>query len=371
MNAATPQRRNAATPQRRNAAILFVLLCLAGCAEAGSIEHRPSRDRATVGAVSVSRFLEPQSFDFGVVFPGSQLSHTFKIENTTSETLHFREVIRSCRCTDCELSARTIEPNGSINAKLLIAAPEGVGDFDTLAEVVFSPGPIRTKLKVTAKLRRPLTALPSGIIFGDIAIGASPIERELRIENRLPDAVALEILNQPSWCETRLMPVPDATEKAECQAWLLMVRPQLQRLDRAGSFRDHIVLGTPEDTGQRLEILAEMRIVEPISVRPPQVFLRRDNDSRRTYDAVVVVSIHGANDDLVADDLVVSHDSQLPIRLRLISAGTRNLFKCGISIDQSSMPTAGVRANLRVELKGTDLLATVVPIFCPQLDREP
>jgi hypothetical protein len=50
------------------------------------------------------------SYDFGKIRPGAKAVHTFRLENTGTDTLRIEDILTSCECTEASVSSRHIEP---------------------------------------------------------------------------------------------------------------------------------------------------------------------------------------------------------------------------------------------------------------------
>lgn len=55
---------------------------------------------------------QDNSYDFGKIRPGAKAVHTFRLENTGTDTLRIEEILTSCECTEATVSSRQIEPGG-------------------------------------------------------------------------------------------------------------------------------------------------------------------------------------------------------------------------------------------------------------------
>jgi mono/diheme cytochrome c family protein len=64
--------------------------------------------------------LDAQSFDFGNVDEGAQITHTFKVKNTGKTVLQLLRAYASCGCTTLKLAKKTLEPGEMTDLKITV-----------------------------------------------------------------------------------------------------------------------------------------------------------------------------------------------------------------------------------------------------------
>ena len=60
---------------------------------------------------------EIHEFNFGRITPGEKVVHTFRLHNSSADTLKVREVITSCECTEASVSSTVILPDSDYELK--------------------------------------------------------------------------------------------------------------------------------------------------------------------------------------------------------------------------------------------------------------
>lgn len=88
---------------------LIVLLGLVSCntTSSKSIDDDIESDSSLVANLE---YLE-DFFDFGTIYDGEIVAHTFKFKNSGNGVLIIKDVIPSCGCTTMKLSSKMLKPN--------------------------------------------------------------------------------------------------------------------------------------------------------------------------------------------------------------------------------------------------------------------
>jgi hypothetical protein len=152
-----------------------VFLALAGCASPVRVGIETAG-----GETNYSTDLE---HDYGIVTPGSRLSHTFTVVNPSNESWKLASVEKTCSCAILRATKLIIAPGESQSFELDYQAPNKCRDDRQSVKLHFEgAGEPTITLTVKSKPRFPLTILPAELSFGEVATGTKET-RTLRIEN--------------------------------------------------------------------------------------------------------------------------------------------------------------------------------------------
>lgn len=146
------------------------MVLLLGCGLSEGLSELP---------VKVDRKSERQTWDivehdFGILRPGTEVSHEFPIHNTGTRAVTVHEVQTTCSCTVAEVSSTRISPGKSESITVSYKSGELPSDDRRQVIVLFEePWAHPTALAISAKVRNPLTPSKDRIAFGRIGHGDS------------------------------------------------------------------------------------------------------------------------------------------------------------------------------------------------------
>ena len=110
--------------------------------------------------------------------PAARQVHTFTLANPTAATWTFERFHTTCGCTVADISAQVVPPGGSAEVSLRYKPPTEPADDRRSVDVAFkeSDAP-RFRLTVAAKVRHPLTVLPTRVRLARLPYGKPHVER--------------------------------------------------------------------------------------------------------------------------------------------------------------------------------------------------
>ena len=149
---------------------------------------------ATIFAEPVPKIEVKQAeFDFGEIFQGDKVNHTFVFYNRGEAPLVIDRVKSSCGCTAALLSSKQILPGEEGTIKATFDSARFQGDIHK-AIMLYSnaPGAGSTRFTIKGKVKPVAEADPERVDFGKIKIGSEKRlsftminrwDKELKIEN--------------------------------------------------------------------------------------------------------------------------------------------------------------------------------------------
>lgn len=122
--------------------------------------------------------------DFGVIAPGTDVFHKFKLENNSKEKWTILEIEKpSCACTLVGIDQQEIPPGSASVLEFKYRSPSTVADISQSVKVrVKSITTFDVLLTIKANIRKPLTVLPSAFDLGAVAAG-DLVRKPILIEN--------------------------------------------------------------------------------------------------------------------------------------------------------------------------------------------
>ncbi len=152
--------------------------------------------------------LDERLHDFGVVPRGQQLTHYFRVVNTTKQTLHITGVRVSCGCTSARALETTILPGRETAVYAVMDSRRFVGSKQVTIYVSFDqPRFEELRTVVQANAREDLIFGPDNISFGKIRQGdAKSASMNITIYNggvQILEATSDSNYIQPTVKETR------------------------------------------------------------------------------------------------------------------------------------------------------------------------
>lgn len=110
---------------------------------------------AAVAAAAPAIYVVQSVYNFGSVFEGIAVTHTYVLKNTGDEVLEISGIRASCGCTTTELATNSIEPGESVDLDILINTTGFSGTISKLITVYSNdPGMPMLSLRVTGQVLR-------------------------------------------------------------------------------------------------------------------------------------------------------------------------------------------------------------------------
>ena len=145
-------------------------------------------DKANSGAIV--KMLTPQYYDFGMMKPGDEGEHTFRIENAGTDNLLLRLGATTCKCTLGDLERESLAPGESTDVKLSWTVKDGgEPDFTQSAQILTNdPAKVAISLEITGRIVSNVDMVPATWSFGEVGTG-EPLEITGKIYNFMDEKI--------------------------------------------------------------------------------------------------------------------------------------------------------------------------------------
>jgi hypothetical protein len=238
---------------------------------AGSLVLAP-RFLPTAGARSPVVRIDPDSYDFGHLVPGSYAEKTFVIKNEGTVPLEFGEIHASCGCTKPVLPVRSLAPGATTELKVGFSVSSEPGE---ISETVSIP---------TNDPSRPQVTLA---VFAESWVGAFPVPRSLNLGTLRPGGTYQTFIqlqgkdNRPFRITDLLSDVPGFQLSIDGPAdAALPVHRVLARYtagETKGSIRGSLKVVTDRHDARVVAIPFVGEIVGPVSLSPSSLQIARED----------------------------------------------------------------------------------------------
>jgi hypothetical protein len=145
-------------------------------------------DRADSSAKA--KMITPQVHDFGMMKPGDEGEHIFRIENVGTDDLLLRLGATTCKCTLGDLEREALAPGQSTEIKLSWTV-KGAGEpeFTQSAQVLTNdPANVAISLEITGRIVSDVDVVPATWSFGEVGTG-EPLEITGTIYNFMDEKI--------------------------------------------------------------------------------------------------------------------------------------------------------------------------------------
>lgn len=134
--------------------------------------------------------LTPQVFDFGMMKPGDEGEHIFRIENIGTENLLLRLGATTCKCTLGDLERESLAPGQSTEVKLSWTVKDGgEPEFTQSAQILTNdPKKVAISLEITGRIVSDVDMVPPTWSFGEVGTG-EPLEITGKIYNFMDEKI--------------------------------------------------------------------------------------------------------------------------------------------------------------------------------------
>lgn len=218
---------------------------------------------------------ENDTHDFGTVWVGPNLKHTFKITNTGQEVLKITKVKPSCGCTTAGPYPKEIAPGETGEFSFTMNSQKLRGNFQKNVSIE-SNDPVTPKIRLRLKgeVKRYVEISPSTANFGRIT-DQEPRTRELTITNNTDKP--LELTMKPGRNENYSY---ELIEKEPGKRYALRVtaKPPFKE----GRLSDSVQLTTNVDQQKNLTIRAIGTVPPRLEVQPSSVIVNKSRSRSRT-----------------------------------------------------------------------------------------
>ncbi len=216
--------------------------------------------------------------DFGEIWKGDNIEHTFTIENTGTEILKITKVKPSCGCTLAGAYDKEIPPGGKGKIPIRISTKKLRAKINKNVNVE-SNDSANPKLRLSVKgqiKERFVIDPPNAGSFGRVQAGAK-VERILTLTNNMDTPVKLSLPKNPA----KEGPfVGELVEKEPGQVYTLTLKgegPWQEKVNRA-NFR----ISTDMKEAPIIDVSASAYLPPRLEVNPPEIIIPKAVDRERT-----------------------------------------------------------------------------------------
>ena len=202
-------------------------------------------------------------YDFGAVYNGAVVKHTFALKNTGTGQLIIGAVRTTCGCTAAEPTKKIVAPGDESQIAVTFDTATDHGPA-TRTITVFTNDPKHQQLQLTMKgdVKVQIDANPSLVMFDKVKRGAEP-SRQVTINDEMPDKTLKigPITNSNPNVRVSSQPLANGKPGATLTITLLNSAP-------AGPVTDLVKVATSRVP---LEIPVSGTVLGDLNVSPPQV----------------------------------------------------------------------------------------------------
>jgi thiol-disulfide isomerase/thioredoxin len=239
----------------------------------GIVETAPVPSGDVKGPKPIITVEEP-IHDFGVVWVGPTLNHSFVVKNTGDAPLQITKVKPSCGCTIAGAYPRAIAPGESGEFPFAVQSTKLHSRFSKFI-TISSNDPVtpEMRLQIRGEIKQYVDVTPAHANFGRI-VGDDPQERLLNIQNNTDKPLNLELLKENDGGFKF-----DLITKEEGQRYELRVRAE-PPFD-AGMLKADAILSTNIDEQKTIQINARAVVPERLDIQPQSILVAdRPGDTR-------------------------------------------------------------------------------------------
>ena len=234
--------------------------------------------------------IDNMSHDFGTIWVGPKLEHTFKVTNKGTKPLEITKVRPSCGCTIAGNYPRKLAPGESGDFPFSINSNKVRGRFSKSITVTCND-PVNSNIRLTlsGECKRYVEIIPAAANFGRV-FGGDPQERVLKVTNNTEEPVELELdVPSDSKFDFNLVEV-DAGKKYE-------IRVKMRETStKPGQARTTAVLKTNVDAQKEIKVAATATIPKRLDIVPSQITLAAPSRSAtKGVTRIVRVTNYGRN----------------------------------------------------------------------------
>ena len=223
----------------------------------------------TPAAASPKISVELSSHDFGLVWAGDALRHSFTLRNTGTAPLKINSVKPGCGCTVAGSYPRSIPPGGSgIFPFTLDSTKLRSGTFTkTITITTNDTATPQLRLYLRGEAKHQITVNPTSASFGVLTDNKTPTERVVRLTNNMTEPLKLTLAPQPTTSKFDFELVE--TEPGQAYELRVTTKPPYP----TGFPRATATINTNFETRKTITISAFARVPERIDVRPASITL--------------------------------------------------------------------------------------------------
>ncbi len=248
--------------------------------------------------------------DFGTVWVGPALKHTFTIKNAGDKPLKITRVKPACGCTIAGPYPRSIKPGETGEFPFSIATTKLRSRFEKSISIECNdPVTPRLRLKLRGEVKRYVDVVPTNAYFGTVT-GSEPQERVLNITNNTDDPLEIK-LGKSSTPDFQF----SLEEKEPGKRFELRVI--LSPPFKPGNLHSTVTLETNMDAQKKLTIYARAKVPKRIDIQPTSIVVSKPTKPQtRGLSRVIRVTNYGKTPVKVLDATVDDPDITLTVSER-------------------------------------------------------
>ena len=231
-------------------------------AESSGGEGLTGLTAGTSSAAPSVKLLEP-AYDFGAVFQGAQVKHTFSLGNSGPGTLTIGSVTTSCGCTVAQPSKHQVQPGETTDITATFDTGSDKGPAERVITVATNdPKQPRVMLTIKGDVKMKVDANPTPVVFDKVPHGIE-VSRQVTVSDLIasPPFRITSITNSSPNLKVTQQQRNDGKPGALLTLTLLKTTP-------AAAFSDIVKLGT---NVAPLNIPVYGTVLGDLNVTPPQV----------------------------------------------------------------------------------------------------
>ncbi|MCH7883723.1 MAG: redoxin domain-containing protein [Planctomycetes bacterium] len=256
---------------------------------------------------------DESTHDFGTVWVGPALKHSFTIKNIGDKALKITRVKPACGCTIAGPYPRSIEPGESGEFPFSIATKKLRSRFEK-SITVESSDPLNPKLrlKVRGEVKRYVDVVPANANFGTL-FGGEPQERVINITNNTDDPLEIK-LSPPTTDDFEFT----LEEKEPGKRFELRV--SVSPPYKPGNLTSVITLETNKKAQEKVTVYARAKVPQRIDVQPTSIVVVEPSGTQtRGLSRVIRITNYGATPVKVLEATV--DDPEITLTLSERTAG--------------------------------------------------
>jgi hypothetical protein len=324
-----------------------------------SIPAKPEVAPGEPGRSSTNR-LRTDTWDFGVISPGTELRHRYTIRNDSPLTWTIKHVTPSCSCTLGEFTARAVKPGQATSLEVAYRAGKHDGAVyeGIMVEFAESAAPF-FNLVLRGEIRGLLSPSPSRVDFGRVSAGAR-VSRAIRLRNYSDQDVTITRVQAPDWLRAELDPTQSSEESTRPrQLWKITVHADATKF-RAGPEAAMLVVHTSAPKMDPVVIPVNLEIRAPLEVVPAGLDFRIV-PAGTTRQQALMLDLSLYLGDVSEKDLLLTHPLGQELKIQVVKMAERNRFRLIGSF--SPKPPSGARhGELEINVRGKTVPALRVAI---------
>ncbi len=297
----------------------------------------PNMPRPIIGCV------EPVH-DFGPVWVGPMLQHSFTLKNEGKLPLEISAVKPSCGCTIAGPYPKKIEPDQSGEFPFSVDSNKLHANFEKAVTITSNdPATPSLRLRLRGEVKRYVDVVPSSVQFGKL-YGDQTQERLVKITGNGDAPLQLEITDKPEGnFEITLTP----TTPGKAFDLKVVAKPPFE----PGAFRKHVTLKTNMDAQKEVKLDLNGNVPERIELNPAILVIGSPGSGKATtgdnpLTRVVRFTNYGAGPVKILE--AKCSDANVPVEVTEEAAG--KVYSVNVKFPaQYAVPDGGATLTLKTD----------------------